>query len=109
MELIFVIIFFGLAMALFAALCAFTVKCFEFFFETRWSRFPAVFFTTMSAVLGGIAWVFLAKEKPKYRFNHTTGCPELISEGWGFSQKFGVFLALFWGGFISFMLYQFFK
>ena len=108
-ELFITIIVLGLAIALFAATCAFAFKSFEFFFETSWTRLPRKVFTLITVVLGSIVFAFVSREKPKYRFNHTTGQPELISEGWGFAQKFGVFMALFWIGFISFIIVSFFR
>jgi hypothetical protein len=109
MELVFVIIFFGLIMALFAALCAFTFKSFEFFFETSWTQLLKTIFTQIAGILVAVVWLFSSSKKPNYRFDHKTGRPKLISEGWGLSQKFGVCMALFWFGFISFVIVSLFR
>jgi hypothetical protein len=104
MEVIFVIIFFGLCMALFAAFCAFTFKCFEFFFEARWTQFfEYIFFRVMVVVSLPIFIVFelvtlliSPDKKPRYRFSHKNNQPELLSNGFTFDNKMNIVVMLFW-------------
>ena len=108
----FLIQFIGMLLILITfsvALVVFAIKVFEFLFETSWTRPFINFVKTVATVSITVVSSFFYTEKPRYRFNNSTGKSELISEGWGLSQKFGVFLALFWFGFIGFAIVSLFR
>jgi hypothetical protein len=105
MEFIFVMIFFVLCMmALFAALCAFTFKCFEFFFEARWVRFFEYILLPVFIVFGLVKLLFSPSEKPRYRFSYKNNRPEIVSNGFTFNDKMGWIVMLFWAGFIGYII-----
>ena len=97
MEFILVMIFSVLVMmALFAAFCAFSFKCFEFFFEARWARFFEYVLLPVFIVFGLVKLLFLPNEKPRYRFSHKNNRPELLSNGFTFDNKMNIVVTLFW-------------
>jgi hypothetical protein len=105
MEFILVMIFSVLVMmALFAALCAFTFKCFKFFFEARWARFFEYILLPIFIVFGLVKLLFSPSEKPRYRFSHKNNQPELVSNGFTFDDKMGWIVMLFWAGFIGYII-----
>jgi hypothetical protein len=109
MEFIFVIIFFGLAIALFAAVCAFAFKCFEFFFEARWMQFIEYILMPIFVVFGLVKLLFSPNEKPRYRFSHKTNRPELVSNGFTFDNKMNIIVVALWAGSIGYIIVLCFK